>query len=67
MGAISTPCRNVCVLDAAAGLCLGCGRTGDEIATWTRLREAERRTIMAALPSRLADARADPPAPRERR
>ncbi|MBN8919992.1 MAG: DUF1289 domain-containing protein [Rhizobiales bacterium] len=59
MPLISTPCTGVCTIDAARGICRGCGRTADEIGQWLSLSEAERRAIMAALPARLrrADAR----------
>jgi uncharacterized protein len=55
---VSTPCRQLCRLDPASGLCTGCGRTGAEIAAWRRLSEAERRAIMARLPARLRGASA---------
>lgn len=49
---ISTPCIGVCDLDAD-GLCLGCRRSGDEIARWSTLDEAEReRMIAEELPMR---------------
>jgi uncharacterized protein len=51
---IETPCTNVCTLDARAGICLGCGRTVDEIARWSTMCAAERARIMADLPGRLA-------------
>src|SRR4030095_5766688 len=34
---IETPCIKICTLDARMGLCLGCGRTIDEIARWTSM------------------------------
>jgi len=40
-------------MDAKTGLCAGCGRTLDEIATWSAMSEERRREIMAALPDRL--------------
>jgi predicted Fe-S protein YdhL (DUF1289 family) len=46
----STPCIGICVMDS--GLCIGCGRTLDEIARWGALSEAERHAIMAVLPGR---------------
>lgn len=49
---ISTPCIKVCVMEN--DLCLGCGRTLGEIASWGSMREAERRAIMDMLPARLA-------------
>lgn len=54
----STPCIQVCILDSELGLCLGCGRTRDEIAAWPRLTEAKRRAIMAELGARLRRANA---------
>ena len=49
---IESPCIKVCVIHPEARLCTGCLRTLDEIAVWSRLSPDERRTIMAALPSR---------------
>ncbi len=50
---ISSPCIKVCVVDGIADICLGCGRTLPEIASWGRKSEAERLAIMAALPERM--------------
>jgi predicted Fe-S protein YdhL (DUF1289 family) len=55
--ALSTPCIQVCVLDPLSALCIGCGRTGDEIAAWTAMSEADRLAVMAGLGERLAKAR----------
>ena len=52
--AIATPCIQVCAVDGASGLCLGCFRTLGEIAGWHRFSDAERAALMAALPSRRA-------------
>jgi uncharacterized protein len=54
---ISTPCINVCVLDPLSALCIGCGRTGEEIAAWSTMSEPERIAVMAELGQRLTDAR----------
>jgi predicted Fe-S protein YdhL (DUF1289 family) len=51
---IETPCTRVCVVHPALGLCVGCGRSLDEIARWIDFDSAERARIMAQLPSRLA-------------
>jgi uncharacterized protein len=56
MDAIETPCTKVCVVDPVSGLCRGCGRSLNEIASWTSLSAEERRRVMAELPSRLAAA-----------
>ncbi|MEM9139490.1 MAG: DUF1289 domain-containing protein [Pseudomonadota bacterium] len=49
---IESPCVKLCVMHPAAGLCVGCFRSGDEIARWSRMDPEERRIIMAALPER---------------
>jgi len=49
---IKTPCIQVCAIDGESGLCLGCFRTLDEIAGWSRLTDAERDRLMAAAPGR---------------
>jgi predicted Fe-S protein YdhL (DUF1289 family) len=54
MAEIESPCIKVCTLDARAGLCLGCGRTVDEIARWTLMSGDDRKRIMAELPARRA-------------
>jgi predicted Fe-S protein YdhL (DUF1289 family) len=54
---IESPCINICTLDARSGLCLGCGRSIDEIAQWTAMSAAERARVMSELPARLAAAK----------
>ncbi len=51
---IETPCVKICTLDARSGMCLGCGRSIDEIAGWGAMSAAERARVMAELPARLA-------------
>ena len=48
-----SPCVGVCTLDQATGWCLGCGRSGDEVARWIAMSEAERLACWAELPRRL--------------
>ncbi|WP_129777113.1 DUF1289 domain-containing protein [Peristeroidobacter soli] len=43
--AVASPCIKVCVLDARQ-VCIGCGRTIDEIAQWSRLTEEQRREVV---------------------
>jgi uncharacterized protein len=52
--AIESPCTRVCVVHPARRLCIGCGRSLDEIARWIDLGDAERARIMAQLPARVA-------------
>jgi len=49
---IESPCTKVCTLDARTGLCLGCGRTIEEIARWSAMSEAERARVLTELPGR---------------
>ena len=51
---ITTPCIKVCSMERSTGWCLGCGRTGPEIARWWNLGEAGREAVLADLPRRLA-------------
>ena len=51
---IESPCVKICAMDAVSGLCMGCGRTLDEIARWGGLSDAERAEVMRALPEREA-------------
>jgi predicted Fe-S protein YdhL (DUF1289 family) len=48
-----SPCIKVCVIEPGTGWCLGCGRTGPEIAAWPYLAVAERAAITAGLAARL--------------
>lgn len=52
---IETPCVNICVINETAGLCEGCGRTLDEVGSWTKFSKEQRLAIMAELPDRLAN------------
>ncbi len=58
---ISSPCIKVCAVSGESGLCIGCGRTLREIASWGSLEEPARQAIMAELPARLAAAKAPTP------
>ena len=51
---IDTPCNKVCVVDAACGLCIGCGRTLAEIGGWITMTADDRRRVMDELPARRA-------------
>jgi len=49
---IKTPCIQVCAVDDASGLCLGCFRTLAEIAGWSRMTDAERDRVIGQAPAR---------------
>jgi uncharacterized protein len=49
---VQSPCINVCVIEPASRLCTGCLRSIDEITNWSRMTDAGRAEVMAALPAR---------------
>ncbi len=53
---VPSPCRNICRLGRRAGerICLGCGRTPDEIKAWPTADDGARRAIRSAAGRRLA-------------
>ena len=53
MSVFVSPCVKLCALDSATGLCVGCGRTLNEIGGWLGLSDGQRRAIIASLPARL--------------
>ena len=50
---VDSPCIKICVIHPEERICVGCYRSIEEIATWSRLTPGERRAIMADLPARL--------------
>ncbi|WP_416355145.1 DUF1289 domain-containing protein [Aureimonas phyllosphaerae] len=50
---LASPCVRVCALDAAGALCIGCGRTIEEIAGWSDMSEEGRLAVMGELDERL--------------
>ena len=53
MDAMISPCTLICSIDMKTGFCVGCGRTGNEIAGWTGFTDDERVQLMDLLPIRL--------------
>jgi uncharacterized protein len=49
---VASPCINICQMDAHSGLCRGCFRTIEEITAWTRINDAARQQILAAVLTR---------------
>jgi len=47
-----SPCIRVCLLHPVENICIGCLRTGAEIAAWSELTREERRALLEALPER---------------
>jgi len=52
-GDVPSPCICVCTMDPATGLCLGCWRTLDEIARWSRMDDGEKRAVWRQLVERV--------------
>jgi predicted Fe-S protein YdhL (DUF1289 family) len=44
---VASPCTQICTLDGE--LCIGCGRTLDEIGGWSGASSAERLAILARI------------------
>ena len=50
----TSPCKKLCELDKENALCIGCGRSVEEIALWSDFGGEERLAILTKLPERLA-------------
>ncbi|RZS54415.1 DUF1289 domain-containing protein [Sphaerotilus mobilis] len=48
-GGVASPCINICRLDAAKSHCTGCLRRLDEIAGWSRMSDAQKLAVHAAI------------------
>lgn len=51
---IQSPCIDVCRLDHGYAYCIGCLRTIEEIKRWSRMTDADKHAVLAALPARRA-------------
>ncbi|MSR13574.1 MAG: DUF1289 domain-containing protein [Gammaproteobacteria bacterium] len=49
---METPCLSICKIDRASGVCTGCKRTIQEVASWLHYTDEQRRKIMEELPIR---------------
>lgn len=49
---VQSPCVKICVVHPEERLCVGCYRSIDEIARWSRMSDDERRAVLADLPAR---------------
>jgi predicted Fe-S protein YdhL (DUF1289 family) len=49
---IKSPCIKKCKLNSA-NICKGCGRTKDEIATWTKMQDDEKQSTVEQAGERL--------------
>jgi predicted Fe-S protein YdhL (DUF1289 family) len=51
---VESPCVKVCLVHPEAGICIGCHRTIEEIASWSAMSAEARRAVLAELPARAA-------------
>ncbi len=47
-----SPCVAICAIHPLAKICIGCGRTADEISRWPRMSAEERAALRQDLPNR---------------
>ena len=66
---IESPCVQFCLIHPEADICVGCHRTRDEIALWSKLSPEARRAVIKYLPYRknMLPGRRDGRIPRVRR
>ena len=51
---VESPCVEVCRMDPAKDICVGCWRTLDEIARWRDMNDAQRAVVLFAVAGRRA-------------
>jgi len=49
---IDSPCTDICTIDAQSNLCIGCGRTANEIADWVHCTENQKIKLLKDLKKR---------------
>ena len=49
---VDSPCVKLCIVHPEERICVGCYRSIDEIASWSRLTPDQRRAVIADLPAR---------------
>jgi uncharacterized protein len=49
---IQSPCNKICTLNAE-NVCVGCGRSRNEIAGWTQFSDGEKRRVVEKAKGRL--------------
>jgi predicted Fe-S protein YdhL (DUF1289 family) len=57
-GDCESPCVHICLMDYAAGHCIGCFRTLDEITHWVAYSRTQQQDVLAACAHRRAAAEA---------
>ena len=47
-----SPCIDICTIDPESGLCIGCGRTPEEINDWNSNDNVEKKQILTKIKTR---------------
>lgn len=51
---IESPCNQVCTIEVPTGICVGCGRTLNEIAEWGDANPERQKAILRNLSERIS-------------
>ena len=43
---IDSPCNDICTTDPESGLCVGCGRTQEEISNWLFFDDKQKKMVL---------------------
>jgi uncharacterized protein len=54
-GNLPSPCISVCTMELSSGLCRGCLRTLDEIASWSTMGDEDKRAVWARIEARATE------------
>jgi len=49
---IDSPCNDICTTDPESGLCVGCGRTAQEISNWIEYSDKEKKNVLLLIKNR---------------
>ena len=47
-----SPCNDICTTDKESGLCIGCGRTTEEISNWLYYSDKQKKKVLKDLKNR---------------
>lgn len=54
---VASPCISICRIDPTTDLCEGCWRTLDEIASWSRMADEDKRRVWTMIEQRIERSR----------
>ena len=52
---VKSPCNELCLVDEDTGLCVGCLRTSDEIALWSKYTNEQKADVIEEIKNRKID------------